>query len=598
MHDQPSVASVALEISARLEKLIDLPGACAADPVLARRVHSALLRTMPGRSRLVLVPRDGRRPQVKVIQWDESATVRTGALLVQLFSAQTGLIVVKTFWTAPRQSATLVVPCTAALALLSPDSGRAEIILPPEMPTVVPPADWSDIFRGGYAEGGQRGAPLIRLHVDEHLAAVRRAAMPGVYAAVNTLQASAWGINTEAFRVIDTLWKSGRSLFGGDPDNGGSLLPPREDIPLPAKSWATGDEPDEARLHAWKVDAAKTYEKNAKVASKRIQLVQKLWAAEKMMEHGNRFHFVYNLDWRGRMYPVASSLSPQGDDSAKALLRFTRGVPLGDNGAYWLAIHGANSFGVDKVSFEERIEWVEANTADVLRAASRPLEQPMRWARARQPFTFLAFCFEWSALKKWTGEGGSQSDFVSGLSVGTGMACSGLQPFPDQRIALRWLKDVGRAAARAKLPIAWTTPAGFPVVQDYRENLIESLDFQAAGRRFRISLAHRGDAPNTRRQSVNFAPNFVHSLDSALMTRAVEMAKASGVNDFDMQGQTINCHAANVQTLRLVAAHAFRQQYAEPILQNLRNELHQTFGVSVKLPSLPSRQLLAIRRWQ
>src|SRR5690606_30613222 len=124
------------------------------------------------------------------------------------------------------------------------------------------------------------------------------------------------------------------------------------------------------------------------------------------------FFFPFQLDFRGRAYTMPSGLTPQGDDLAKGLLTFADAVPLGDEGVDWLAIHGANSFGIDKVSFEERIAWVGENERMILACAADPLEHRECMA-ADSPFVFLAFCFEWSAAVA----SGSMETFASSLPV-------------------------------------------------------------------------------------------------------------------------------------------------------------------------------------
>ena len=68
---------------------------------------------------------------------------------------------------------------------------------------------------------------------------------------------------------------------------------------------------------------------------------------------------VYQLDFRGRIYAVPNYLNPQGPDFAKGLLTFAEGKPIDENGACYLAIHGANCFGYDKVGLQDRIDWVQ-----------------------------------------------------------------------------------------------------------------------------------------------------------------------------------------------------------------------------------------------
>ena len=81
-------------------------------------------------------------------------------------------------------------------------------------------------------------------------------------------------------------------------------------------------------------------------------------------------YFPYQADFRGRKYTVSSFLSPQGTEHAKALLTFGEGLPIeNEEQKNWLAIHGANCAGVDKVSFEDRIQWVSDNEEHIIKSA-------------------------------------------------------------------------------------------------------------------------------------------------------------------------------------------------------------------------------------
>jgi len=427
-------------------------------------------------------------------------------------------------------------------------------------------------------------------------------------------------------------------------------------------------------------------------------LVQKLWAAEVMISKGNRFHYVYNLDWRGRIYPVAPSLSPQGDDVSKALLRFSKGVRLGDDGAYWLAIHGANSFGVDKVSFEDRIQWVQDNEGMILSVAQHPLDDT-RWMDADAPFTFLAFCIEWAKLDRWVSNDHAQEDFLSTLAVAFDGACNGLQNFSamlrdpvggaatglipsdkpsdiysqvaavaqkiidkdaagghevaqrwvgkmsrklakrntmtvpygvtrrgmrDQlfselkdiegahrsqdaeylaacnyeaigevvvaaRRAMDWLKEAAKVAASNKLPVRWTTPAGFLAVQDYREETGERLDFTVLGRNFKLMIQRSGDKLNTRKQALGISPNYVHSLDAAHLMRTVLFCAQDGIEDFAMIHDSYGVHAGHASQLRDNLRQAFVDQYSTNVLEKFRDELLEQLPeeLRLELPPLP-----------
>ena len=56
-------------------------------------------------------------------------------------------------------------------------------------------------------------------------------------------------------------------------------------------------------------------------------------------------------------------LNPQGIEYSRALLEFAKGERMSNNvdSARWLAIHGANQYGEDKCSLDDRVEWVKNN---------------------------------------------------------------------------------------------------------------------------------------------------------------------------------------------------------------------------------------------
>ena len=121
---------------------------------------------------------------------------------------------------------------------------------------------------------------------------------------------------------------------------------------------------------------------------------------------------------------ITSYLSPQGNDLNKSLLTFsqTMAKPLGHKGVKWLAIHGANCYGIDKISFEERIAWVKSNSARIARIAKDPYADYW-WTEAKEPFQFLAFCFEWQG---YLNEG---EDYKCSLPVAVDGSNNALQHF-------------------------------------------------------------------------------------------------------------------------------------------------------------------------
>jgi len=116
-------------------------------------------------------------------------------------------------------------------------------------------------------------------------------------------------------------------------------------------------------------------------------------------------------------------LNPQGSDHAKALLTFAEGKPITDHVAQgWLMIHGANTYGFDKASLEDRIDWTSEHEEDILACAADPIGHRFWWD-ADSPWMFLAFCNEYAAFKR---EG---FGYVSSLPVSIDGSCNGLQHY-------------------------------------------------------------------------------------------------------------------------------------------------------------------------
>ena len=130
---------------------------------------------------------------------------------------------------------------------------------------------------------------------------------------------------------------------------------------------------------------------------------------------------------------MCPALNPQGDDTQKALLLFADPTPLSsDDALKWFYIAGAGFAGLDKIPFDDRIQWVLDNEDNILQSAASPLTYTW-WdevAGDESPMEFLAFCFEFERLRVYqSGHDGSAVGFKSGLPISFDGTCSGLQHF-------------------------------------------------------------------------------------------------------------------------------------------------------------------------
>ena len=294
------------------------------------------------------------------------------------------------------------------------------------LPTIIPPRHWSSPYDGGYYGASCLQTQLIRLNVLGGTEAVKtytsKLAMVdlgNIYAALNAMQDTPFKINKDILHTLKEIYASG-GVLGGVP-----RTEPFEKLPrLPED--ATKEE-----IKEHKKKAVGIYKQEEARKSKALRCLVALKTAERFAEYDS-IYFPWNVDYRGRCYPIPTALSPQGDDIQKSLLLFAKGTPLASNeDTKWLKIHGANLAGNDKISFKERIAWVEAHETDIVNSAEDPLGY--RWwyevSKGDYPMEFLAFCFEYRKLLTYIEKYGNAKGFVSNLPLAFDGTCSGLQHF-------------------------------------------------------------------------------------------------------------------------------------------------------------------------
>lgn len=416
MAGNKTVQTVAMTLARRLNDALDYNNLKEQDPQAWQRYIKRVREhpTLSDDHRTVIVKRQMAWAGVSTIRWRDSERIKLGTLLVILMCEVTGLTAIECRVVGNKKSSCkLLVPTAATREWLAQSHSRCELLQPYNMPMVCVPKDWDSAYGGGYLCTSSNYS-LIKTADKSYLAAISNHEMPVVYGAVNSLQRTAWQVNEPIFLLMTKAWELGGKIGG---------LPDAEKAPLPPK---LHDPKDAEAVKLWKRQAYLAHTAEHKSVSARMQLSSKLWVAEKYLKE-DAFYFPYAMDWRGRLYPVSASLNPQGDDAAKALLRFSKGVRLGTNGAYELAVHGANCYGVDKVRNDARAQWVYDHRDGILESAVNPMNTEW-WQKADSPYQFLAFCLEWSRLLMHSATNG-QEDFMSHLPVAFDGTCNGLQNF-------------------------------------------------------------------------------------------------------------------------------------------------------------------------
>lgn len=293
-------------------------------------------------------------------------------------------------------------------------------------PMCISPKPWTSCFDGAYYGASATYAQFIRVNfhqknsfIMDYMMKLEQLDLSYVFNAVNHLQETPFTINQKVLDTMVAIMESNGGL-GGLPNTNETPKPPRL------------DNPTEDELKKYKKVLTSFYKHERARISKVLRTNSTLGTAKKYSKYEEIF-FPWNIDYRGRIYPMCPSLNPQGDDTQKALLSFARPTPIKDEADLkWLYIAGAGFAGLDKIPFAERIKWVEDNKNNILESASDPLTNTW-WddiAHDESPFEFLAFCFTMQELEEYKKvNNGSAIGWVCGLPISFDGTCSGLQHF-------------------------------------------------------------------------------------------------------------------------------------------------------------------------
>jgi len=289
------------------------------------------------------------------------------------------------------------------------------------LPCVEKPHDWIGVGDGGWHTAGMKRSQPFAIKTMGSWSELAEYDLSGPLRAINALQSVRWQINRQMLLAV----KAVSEHFDTD-EIVGNKPTPKPDRPY----WLSEDmkreemtEDEQAEFKGWRKDTAEWFTQQKIRGTKFGRFGQALRIAEKF-EPYEQIHFVYFADFRGRLYVQTTGVSPQGSDLQKALLRFAEGKPLRTPEAImWFKINGANKFGFDKASLEERAAWVDERQDLLLRIASDPINFKDDWAHCDAPLQFLAWCFEY---KRWID---NPEGFKSHLPVGMDGSCNGLQNF-------------------------------------------------------------------------------------------------------------------------------------------------------------------------
>lgn len=280
-------------------------------------------------------------------------------------------------------------------------------------PLIEKPIPWTSFLGGGFHSNRFKYKFISRGKKQDYIGVN----MTNTYEAVNRLQNIPLRVNKRVLEVMQYVF---------DNDLGYGELPKRQEIskmsyPFEGIRFKDADDSQKELIKQWTISTKEAYDYNVSNSSKCLKVYRSLSEARRFKKYPE-IYFAYYVDYRGRMYPKAGALSPQGDKFTKALLEFSIGKEIVDmESEVFFASQGANTFGEDKISLIDKHKFILSIEAEIGQCVSDPYNPESIWHKADDPWNFLAFCYEWSDYRLYG------KTFQSRLSVAMDGSCNGLQ---------------------------------------------------------------------------------------------------------------------------------------------------------------------------
>lgn len=170
------------------------------------------------------------------------------------------------------------------------------------------------------------------------------------------------------------------------------------------------------------------------------------------------------------------------------------------------------------------------------------------------------------------------------------------------RAAMQWLQKCAKVVAKEELPVYWTTPVGFRVMQKYNNTKSRRVKTKLGDAIVKLSLQEEIPTLDKKRMANAISPNFVHSMDATHLIMSVAYALMNGITSFAMIHDSFGTHAANTNLLAACLREAFVDLYSDlDVLEDFRQQiLRQVAEEDEKLiPAIPrkgSLDLEAVRQ--
>ena len=335
--------------------------------------------------------------------WGGANRIKLGGWLLDCISSASGWFEKQTV-SQGRHRVTYIVPTPEFLQIRDEVMAKAELFSPLAWPMLIEPNPWTNERQGGYVLNEvMKGYPFVRRGDPCCIQGEK------ILEFVNQIQRVAYTLNPFIVDVAKTLQERGHVV--------GKFVPV-VDLPLPNKPLDI-DTNKESEM-SYRRAAAEVMNQNAQ-QFKRSCRTRMTMNAVSVFEDKEEFYIPWSCDYRGRVYPIPSFLTPQDTDFGKSLLLFKQKAFMTHEAEDWLRFQVATTKGLDKSTMEDRINDTLHNHEVITRIATDPIGNIGEWEGVDEPWQYLAACHHYyhtCILCDWN---------YTNLPVAVDATCSGLQ---------------------------------------------------------------------------------------------------------------------------------------------------------------------------
>ena len=337
------------------------------------------------------------------IGWDSTSKIKVGVFFIDCLCEVSGWFE-RDLIHKGRKTISVIIPSETLIKHHDEIMRMAELFSPLAKPMLIPPRNWHPLQDGGYYLNDLTRCHQLIRRSDPTLI---QGEIP--YEFINKIQKVSYKLNPFIVKVAKELEERGINVGKFRPVINHEIPPKPFDI----------DTNEESRRE-WKTQA-KIVRELLKAETRKSCRTRMTMDVVREFE-GKDYFIPWSFDYRGRAYPIPNLLTPQDTDFGKSLIIFSEGAKITKKGMEWIKFQLATTYGLDKATMQERLDWVEKgeNRELVHRVWSDPIGNIADWEHADEPWLFLAACNEYYELYY-------EHRFHTHLPVAVDATCSGLQ---------------------------------------------------------------------------------------------------------------------------------------------------------------------------